>query len=370
MASGKSLRLSAIEIDQGQRSIYAFAVDGKQIHDFAAVSRIHRQEGTLEGYQRPEVLAHVRAIRRYLESDGALLPNAIVMAFDERVTFQPAAGTEHTGISRIGTLVIPVDPEQDDADKPGWVVDGQQRSAAIRDADVESFPVAAVGFIARGEEEQRSQFILVNSTKPLPKGLIHELLPETTGQLPPAYVRKKIPAYLMTRLNVDSDSPFKGIIDTPTTAGGYVKDNSVLKMIENSLYDGVLYQYRDPRDGLGDDEEMLQHLKYFWRRVEACWPEAWSLPPRKSRLTHGAGIQSLGYVMDFLTEGTSSAELPGLEIDAALRRLEPLTAWTTGSWELQPGDVRRWNGVQNTPNDVRLLANLFLGCLTPTRDRR
>ena len=42
---------------------------------------------TLQGYQRPEVLSHIKAIRRYLESDGAMLPNAVVVAFDERVTF-------------------------------------------------------------------------------------------------------------------------------------------------------------------------------------------------------------------------------------------------------------------------------------------
>ncbi len=28
-----------------------------------------------------------------------------------------------------------------DEDKPGWIVDGQQRSAAIRDARIDSFPV-------------------------------------------------------------------------------------------------------------------------------------------------------------------------------------------------------------------------------------
>jgi len=370
VGKGKSLRLSAIEIRQGDRFIYAFAVDGKQIHDFATVSRVHRKGGALEGYQRPEVMAHVRAIRRYLESDGAMLPNAIVVAFDNRVKFRAVAGADPSGISRLGTLVIPLEPNQNDADKPGWVVDGQQRSAAIRDADIESFPIAAVGFIARGDGEQRSQFILVNSTKPLPKGLIHELLPETQGQLPPAYLRKKLPAYLMTRLNVDSDSPFRGLIDTPTTAEGYIKDNSVLKMIENSLYDGALYQYRDPQDGLGDDEEMLQHLKYYWHLVQECWPEAWALPPRKSRLTHGAGIQSLGYVMDFLTEGKPAPELPGLEIEDALACLRSSAAWTTGTWELQPGDVRRWNGIQNTPNDVRLLANLFLGRLAHSKGSR
>ena len=51
--------------------------------------------------------------------------------------------------------------------------------------------MAAVGFIAKDEAEQRSQFILVNNTKPLPKGLIHELLPDSTGHLPPAYARKQ-----------------------------------------------------------------------------------------------------------------------------------------------------------------------------------
>ena len=51
----------------------------------------------------------------------------------------------------------------------------------------------------------------------------------------------------MTRLNLDSDSPFRGAISTPTSPDGYIKDNSVLKMIENSLYDGALYQYRSGR---------------------------------------------------------------------------------------------------------------------------
>ena len=116
----------------------------------------------------------------------------------------------------MGELVIPVDEALDESEKPGWLVDGQQRSAAIRDADLAEFPVAAVAFIASGPEEQRSQFILVNNTKPLPKGLIHELLPDTVGQLPIQYARKQLPATLMIRLNndrgtlMDNDSPSLG----------------------------------------------------------------------------------------------------------------------------------------------------------------
>ena len=54
--------------------------------------------------------------------------------------------------------------------KPGLIVDGQQRAAAIREARIDSFPICATAFIANDDREQREQFILVNSTKPLPKG--------------------------------------------------------------------------------------------------------------------------------------------------------------------------------------------------------
>lgn len=361
MPGKRELRLPAVRIDQGKHQIFAFAVDGKVIDEFTTVSRVHRDtQQTLGGYQRPEVQSHIRAIRRYLESAGAMLPNAIVLAFDERVTFEPLRRRSSVGYAVHGDLLIPVDSSLDDSEKPAWLVDGQQRSAAIRDANVESFPVAAVGFIAAGQDEQRSQFILVNNTKPLPKGLIHELLPETTGELPPNYARRRLPAQIMSRLNTDSDSPFRGLISTPTRPDGFIKDTSVLKMIENSLFEGSLYQYRDSLSGDGDAESMLLHLKIFWTMVAGTFNDAWRLPPRQSRLTHGVGIRALGFVMDALTEDTPAAELPGLDLERALVALLPVTAWTSGTWHLGPGEERRWNGLQNTPNDIRLLTNYVL----------
>ena len=54
----------------------------------ATVSRIRRaDDGELGGYQRPEVLSHIAEIRNYLESDAPMVPNAVVIAFDSRVTF-------------------------------------------------------------------------------------------------------------------------------------------------------------------------------------------------------------------------------------------------------------------------------------------
>jgi DGQHR domain-containing protein len=360
------LRLPALRIRQGQHYIYCFGVDGKRVHEFTTVSRVRRDDEHLQGYQRPEVLSHIKAIRRYLESDGAMLPNALVLAFDDRVSFKASRTTSQVEYTTVGELVIPIDEALAENDKPAWLVDGQQRSAAIRDAELAEFPVAAVGFIANGEDEQRSQFILVNNTKPLPKGLIHELLPDTVGHLPARYARRQLPARLMVRLNNDTpgrsdeDSAFGGLIATPTAPDGYIKDNSVLKMIENSLYEGALYQYRDPQDGTGDEEEMLLHLKIFWGLVKAIFPEAWALPPRKSRLTHGVGIQALGYVMDHLTDGVPTAELPALDLGDQLHQLKPICSWTTGVWDFGAGETRRWNGLQNTPTDVRLLTSHFL----------
>ena len=366
MADQYEIRLPSLRIRQGQQYIYTFGVDGKLIQEFATVSRAHRQGVALQGYQRPEVLSHIRAIRRYLESDGAMLPNAIVLAFDERVTFEPTNSRSPVDYVTTGELVIPVDESQPDDEKPAWLVDGQQRSAAIRDADLVDFGVAAVGFIAHGESEQRSQFILVNNTKPLPKGLIHELLPSTPGHLPTAYARKQLPATLLARLNFGEQKPgepFAGRIATPTMANGYIKDNSVLKMIENSLYEGALYQYRDPEDGSGDIEQMVLHLNYFWTVVQVTFPGAWDLPPAKSRLTHGAGIQSLGYVMDALTDEVPATDLPKIGIERRIRDLADHCAWTAGSWNLWGDELRRWNGIQNTPNDVGLLTSHLLRSL-------
>ncbi|MCH6470682.1 DGQHR domain-containing protein DpdB [Sinomonas terrae] len=364
MSNTEFFSLPAVRVRQGSQYIYAFGVDGKQIPRFAAVSRVHRKDQQLAGYQRPEVQSHIRAIRRYLETDGAILPNAIVIAFDDRVRFEPVDQPQNgVDYSTIGRLLIPVDDSLPDDEKPAWIVDGQQRSAAIRDAEIEAFPVAAVGFIAKDEAEQRSQFILVNNTKPLPKGLIHELLPSTSVKLPTTYARRRLPASVLNLLNFGAGGgrgPFTGCISTPTMASGYIRDNSVLKMIENSLYEGALYQYRHADDGTGDIPSILLHLNHFWGAVQRVFPEAWSLPPTKSRLTHGAGIQALGYVMDSLTEGVPAADLSDLAIEETLRNLRDECAWMDGSWHFADDQVRRWNNIQNTPNDVRLLTSHLL----------
>jgi len=358
------LRLPALEVRQGpRRTLYSFAVDGKLLHQFATVSRLRRPDGDgIAGYQRPEVRNHIGEIRNYLESDGAMLPNALVVAFDKRVRFE-AGDIQVLGpkYSRIGTLVIPINESWPEDRRPGWIVDGQQRAAAIRDAQVKGFPVCVVAFVTDDAHEQREQFILVNSTKPLPKGLIHELLPSTTAKLPSRLQRRRFPAYLSDRLNYDSDSPFQGLIQTPTNPAGLVKDNSVLRMIEQSLNEGALYPYRDNATGMGQSEKMLAILKAYWSAVGDVFGEAWAKPPRRSRLMHGAGIVSMGLVMDAIADRFGGKTTPTQKQFAGdLRPLRDDCAWTNGFWEFGPGAQRKWNEIQNTSKDIQALANYLL----------
>jgi DGQHR domain-containing protein len=357
------LRLPALEIRQGpKRLLYSFAVDGKVLHQFAAVSRIHRSASAqIRGYQRPEVRAHINEIRQYIESEVPILPNALVIAFDHRVQFVPAdvqsIGSSYT---RVGTLMIPLDPSLPQEDLPGWIVDGQQRAAAIRDAAVTKFPVCVTAFITADADEQREQFILVNSTKPLPKGLIYELLPSTHTRLPSLLQRRRFPAYLVDRLNYDEDSPFRGLIHTPTNPTGYVKDNSVLRMIEQSISEGALYKLRDSSTGTPAPEPMLNILKAFWGAVASVFSEAWNKPPRRSRLMHGAGIVCMGLVMDAVSDRYRKGIPTENEFVVNLAPMIPVCSWTTGYWEFGPGRQRKWNEIQNTSKDIFVLANYLL----------
>src|SRR5262249_26853083 len=110
------LRLPALEVRQGDgRVLYSFAVDGKKLPSFAAPPRIRRDgEPQFEGSQRPELLSHIAPIRRYLESEAPMIPNALVVAFDKRVQFEPLPGGPATSYARPGTLIIPASDDASD----------------------------------------------------------------------------------------------------------------------------------------------------------------------------------------------------------------------------------------------------------------
>ncbi len=365
MLNGGTLTFPGLSICQGsnKKHLYCFPVDGKMLPNFTTISRIHRNDqNQVGGYQRPEIINHIAEIRNYLESSSPLIPNAIIVAFNKRFSFHPTnEGSTEEAEGQAGRIEIALDGIRKESDKPGWIVDGQQRIAALREAKLEKFPIFVIGFVAENEQEQRDQFILVNSTKSLPKSLIYELLPETGSQLPSFLEGRKLPSLLLVRLNFDEKSPLLGLIKTPTNPQGLIKDNSILRMLENSLNDGVLFRYRNVATGEDDIDGMIQALFEYWKAVKIVFKDAWGRPPNRSRLFHGAGIISLGYLMDAISDRYRREKIP--DRDCFLENLKPLKeicCWTNGHWEFGMGSQRKWNELQNTSSDIQLLASFLL----------
>jgi hypothetical protein len=73
-------------------------------------------------------------------------------------------------------------------------------------------------------------------------------------------------------------------------------------MLENSLSDGVLYRFRGTDGKEPDVDAMLEILKAFWGAVQEVFKDAWALSAKRSRLMHGAGIVSAGFLMDAIAE--------------------------------------------------------------------
>lgn len=354
------LQIPALAMEQSPgQEIYAFGVDGKVVPSFAAVSRARRNDDdpALVGYQRPEVNRHIAEIRSYLESDKPMIPNAIVIAFDERVHFE-SHGVQPDGATRSGVLHIPVVAG---AEKAGWIVDGQQRVAAIREAQIPGFPIFAVAFVAQSEAARKEQFMLVNATKPLPKGLIYELLPGMEARLPTALQKRKLPAQLMEILNNDPDSPLYKVVKTATNPGGRMQDNSLLRALENSISDGLLYRIHVETDEEYRIAVMTMILMNFWGAVKEQWADIWELPPRKSRLLHGAGVVSLSFLMDAIADRYRDEGWPDQQRFAAeLEKVKTVCRWNEGWWEFGPETTLKWNEVQNVSGHVRMVSHRIL----------
>ena len=107
---------------------------------------------------------------------------------------------------------------------------------------------------------------------------------------------------------------------------------------------------------------MLSLLVDFWSAVRDVFADAWDKPPRQSRLMHGVGIASLGFLMDAIFDRYSRDRIPDeARLSARPQRTQPTcAAGHTDYWDFGPNAQRKWNELQNTSRDIQLLTNYLL----------
>jgi DGQHR domain-containing protein len=342
---GKTIKFTAVRAQQSDKhQVLSFAASPSEIMDIASIDRINRDEdGKLQGFQRPQIANHIHEIRDYLKGDDAVLPNPIVIAFTDSVKV--------TDKSK-GLAQLEIDVSEG---VPGLVVDGQQRLTALSGLPEKKFQVFVSALLCRDEEELRKQFILINNTRPLPKSLIYELLP-SVGGLPERMSSRSTAAKLTETLNYQEGSSLKGFIKQHTNPDGAISDTSLQRLIMNSLADGACRELIRLPDG---DEKCFDLVSEFFKAVQSTFPDAWhDRTPKTSRLVHGAGIVSMGYVMEFLwaRDKASTAE----DFKAGIAPLVNQAAWTRGEWKFGENETRPWNGIQNLHRDIQLLASFLI----------
>jgi DGQHR domain-containing protein len=368
----------ALRLNQARGSqLYVFSLTAPEITQLADISRVSRDEsGDLIGYQRPEVRQHVQEIVDYLDSYDVIFPNPIIIALPSTVKFTASRGTkpdaaEHKDAACTGMIHIPLPAESEP--KPGWIVDGQQRTLALAKAQQQNLPVLVTAFVADNIDIQRDQFFRINNTKPLPRGLVTELLPSISSPLPPRLAIKQAPSELCNLLN--AQEPFAGLIRRSSTAKddraeAVITDTSVVAMLTESLTSpgGCLYPYRNPTSGETDFLSVLKTVTIYWTCVRDTFPSAWGLPAEHSRLMHGAGIRAMGRLMDrIMSPLDPNDEDTSKQVMDDLALIAPSCRWTDGTWdELN----RPWNAVENTTRHISELSSYLIRFYTQAKAAR
>ena len=360
----KAICLNALRVEQRRDiPIYVFGIEGRLVSQIASVSYAQRsKQGVLQGYQRDAVKNHIKAIHQYLESPEAILPNALVLALEDGVEFEPLKGLPKSEWGTFGRLTIPL-PRTAADPKPAWIVDGQQRATALSKLDPKkAFPVIVVGFKCDAKELQREQFILVNKTRPLPRDLVHEILPDINSPLPQDLEKRRLAARVLQLVRFDENSPFYGRIrglGSDDEGGANISQAALLNVVQGSIRrKGVLFDHFDGLKKKHDHRAMARVVMTFYEGVKRVWPSAWLGTPKTSRLVHGVGIASLGHLMDrVMREVDVSSTRAAAMVATRLAVLERRCAWTRGRWPILGCS---WNELQNTSQDKSRLTEYLL----------
>lgn len=342
----KTLRFEALVAEQSQsHQVMMIKASANQIQQISVIERLGRdQSGKTTGFQRPQVSGHIAEIRNYLETSDAVLPNALVLAF---VNGAKVIQNQN------GTTELEIDIT---SDKPGLVVDGQQRLTALLLSGREDFQVFVSCLICKNMDELRRQFILINNTRPLPKSLIYELLPNVES-LPDRLSSRSLAASITEKLNFDPKSSLRGAVKMQTNPTGIIKDTILQKAIINSQSAGAIQVVMQKEKNIDIAVNMLSN---FFFAVRDTFKDEWeNHKPATSRLVHGTGVVAMGYVMDEIYSRTRSIDIESFK--AGIQPLVGKTAWTEGHWHFSDDDLIPWNRVEFTTRQCHQLAEHLVG---------
>lgn len=345
----------ALKVEQGcDVALFMTTMNIAEIESICTISRVFRAEdNSLQGYQRPEIRRHIDNIAAYIESDNSVIPNSIIMCLKSNAKVKSNHGGSYE-------LLIPREPNS------AVLVDGQQRVAALKQSERVDFYYPVCLLLSDDTEFERQQFLLINSAKPLPRSLIYELLPHASGVFNDELTRRRLPSLITQLMNYESESSLKGMIKLTTNPEGLIADNSLMKMVDNSLREGALYDLCEVNNGIYSVthcDEAVRLLSLYFSAVREVFYDDWGKKPKESRLFHGVGIIALGQLFDEIYYSFQANNQKDVFFEYCVKQLfdmKPYCSWSEGYWDFgtdPDGEpiVRKWNQLQNLSQDISMV---------------
>ena len=308
-----------------------------EVMALAEIDRATRDaDGRLTGFQRQPVRSHVADIASALRAPGARLPSPVTVG------------------------LVP-----GDATGKAKVLDGQQRLlACIAAGHREPIPVILSEFDSH--QELREAFVAINNARPLPPGLVAEIL-SRTEPLPPRLGDETLARLLAESLNYEPRSPIRGLVRQQTNPGGTLRDTALVRGLRHSLAHGMLSGLK------GQREQVMSHGLSACMAFYGAVRDAWSCSfdghtPETSRLVHSAGTVAALHAMDVIHARAGSCAEE--DFCAPLLAISHRCSWTSGAWDFGSGNVLPWNAVQAVPSHYASLSLHLERLLTGTPARQ
>ncbi|OPY67788.1 MAG: hypothetical protein A4E57_02107 [Syntrophorhabdaceae bacterium PtaU1.Bin034] len=298
------IEVEAIKIVQDEdKPFYLFSMKAEDLLSIAyfVAREIDRETGIQRSYNE----SRGKEIAEYIDSEGAVLANNIIVSFKG----------EYVQYEREKLLIRRVP-------HAAFVVDGQHRLRAFTRASKKDFPLPVSGLIDLSWAEIAELFVKINYyQKPVNKSLVYDLLGIDPG-LFPDYEEAH---YVTKKLNETVGSPWFGRIKMLGIGKGTITQATFISALSaNKILDGVL-------NGVDRDTKVLILYNYF-NAVKELFPNHWS--ERSGVLWKSLGVHALFRLFPGVFNSVASRH-SSFKISDIVDHLRPLcsidltpTGWT------------------------------------------
>lgn len=300
-----SVRVTAQRLRQKDTELYMFGMNSATLRNIAYSTP--RGEDNPEEVQR--ILSHKRAetIGRYIQDEGTLLPNAILISLNPEVTITP-----NEDDSNMVTIEFPSDDG-----KFAKILDGQHRVAGFEHCGDVQLDLPIIALHDAPAKERGKLFADINS-KQVKVTDVHLLsLYYQLDELGDGMATMRV----VENLAAAPDSPLNGRIKMRDEEKGAWVKNKLLKdrLAKHIDSGGVLV-------GKTTDEKSAI-FKAFFQGVKDTWPGAWG-NNQDYRLTKAMGIEILIGIFDKVKTLCDMIEGRQYSPESFARQLSPLVDCT------------------------------------------